>query len=53
MFDGQADRRRNILTWSGETFGKRVSGISNVADANGTVVDHFALRVDTTRVGAG
>lgn len=44
--------KRKILTWSREAFGKRVTGVSNIADAYGAVVDHLALGVDSARVHA-
>lgn len=50
MIDDQANINRNILTWSGETFDERVTGISNIADAYRAVIDHLALCVDTARV---
>lgn len=50
MVDDEANINRNILTWSGETFDERVTGISNIADAYRAVVDHLALCVDTARV---
>lgn len=50
MIDDQANINRNILTWSGETFDERITGISNIADAYRAVIDHLALCVDTARV---
>lgn len=44
--------RRKVLTWSREAFGERVAGVSVVAGANGTVVDHPALSVDAAGVRA-
>lgn len=51
IYDGE-NIKRNILTWSREAFRKRITSISNITDAYGAVVDHFTLRIDTTRVHA-
>lgn len=44
---------RVILTWRRETPRKGVAGIAEVADADGTVIDHFALGVYSAGVRAG
>lgn len=45
--------RERVLTWGGETSCKRIPGITEVADTDRTVTDHFALCVYSTRVRAG
>lgn len=47
IHDGE-NIKRNILTWSREAFRKRITSVSNIADAYGAVVDHLTLRIDTT-----
>lgn len=49
----EADKRNQVLTWGGETSCKGVPGITEVADADGTVTDHSALCVYSTRIRAG
>lgn len=49
----EADKRSKVLTWGGETSHKRISGITEIANADGAVIDHFALGAYSTRVRAG
>lgn len=49
----EANGRDQVLTWSGETSRKGVPGITEVADADRAVTDHFALCVYSTWVRTG
>jgi len=49
----EADERNKVLTWGGETSYKRIPGITGIADADGTMIDHFALGAYSTWVRAG
>lgn len=42
-----------VLTWRRETPRKGIPGVTEVADADGVVIDHFALGVCSARVRAG
>lgn len=49
----KAGERDKVLTWRGETSQEGVSGVTEIADANGAVIDHFALGIYSTLVRAG
>lgn len=48
----EVNERDQVLTWDGETSRKGISGITEIADADGAVTDYSALCVYTTRVRA-
>lgn len=53
VMDKADEEDKVVLTWRRETPSKGIPGITEVADTDGAVIDHFALGVYSARVRAG